>query len=142
MFCPILIWNLFFILQWSIAFPAYIFEKLSILCFVLLIVFMLFGNSFFYVHYSETKDAIIYYQRKPSKVLIFKNIVFALPIILCCFVMYSLPLYIYGFIQLSFMLFDANHLSMSEKIYDLLKKAYLNKRENVSSKHKKERIVA
>lgn len=124
MFFPILIWNIFFLFQLFYAFPPNTFEILSIIFIILLIVMILFGNSFVYLHYEDKREILIYQLQKPTLILLIKNLLSSIPIVVFLLIYMAIPIFIYGIVQFLYMCIDKNHYTMSERICKEIGKIY------------------
>lgn len=115
-FSPILLWNIFLALRLFFSFDQNLVSIISIICAILLVVFILFSNSFIEIIYEIETSSFTLKRQIPTIKKAFADAGVNLIIVICLIPCYTIFLYIYGLIEIIYMYFDKSHLTIGERI--------------------------
>lgn len=114
-FSPILLWNIFLALRLFFSFNQLVVSTISIICAILLVIFILFSNSFIEIIYDIKTSSFTLQKRTPTMKKALVDAGRNLIIVVCLIPCYTIFLYVYGLIQIVYMYFDKNHFTMGER---------------------------
>lgn len=139
MFLPILVWDVYFLLQCFVSFPYKTNEIVSLISIILLVFSILFGNSILYVRYTVFEEIEIKI-RSFKWIVLIKNIYYGIPILITLSIYAGIPFYIYLLMQFIYMIFDKKHYTITERIYRICADFY--KRRKANKIKEKESLLA